>query len=56
MLINKKINIPENLINLARKTPSIPVGIVCAHHQSSMESSKQAYELGLINPSFIGTT
>ena len=54
MLSRKKIVIPENLIRLAKKTPSVPVGIVCAHHQSSMESSKQAYELGLINPTFIG--
>ena len=54
MLSHKKIVVPENLISLAKKTPSVPVGIVCAHHQSSMESSKQAYELGLINPTFIG--
>ena len=54
MLSRKKIVIPENLIRLAKKTPSVPAGIVCAHHQSSMESSKQAYELGLINPTFIG--
>ena len=27
---------------------------VCAHHESSMDSSKQACELGLINPIFIG--
>ena len=54
MLSNKKIVVPENLINLAKKTPYIPVGIVCAHHQSSMLSSKQACELGLINPTFIG--
>ena len=54
MLSRKKIVVPENLIRLAKKTPSVPVGIVCAHHQSSMESSRQAYELGLINPIFIG--
>ena len=54
MLSQKKIVLPENLINLAKKIPFVPVGIVCAHHQSSMLSSKQAYELGLINPTFIG--
>ena len=54
MLSQKKIVLPENLINLAKKIPFVPVGIVCAHHQSSMLTSKQAYELGLINPTFIG--
>ena len=54
MLSRKKIVVPENLINLAKKSPFVPVGIVCAHHQSSMESCKQAYDLGLINPIFIG--
>ena len=54
MLSLKKIVLPENLINLAKKTPFVPVGIVGAHHQSSMLSSKLAYELGLINPTFIG--
>ena len=54
MLSRKKIVVSENLINLAKKTPSVPVGIVCAHHQSSIISSKQAFDLGLINPTFIG--
>ena len=54
MLSRKNIVVPENLISLAKKTPFVPVGIVCAHHQSTMESCKQAYDLGLINPTFIG--
>ena len=54
MLSNIKAIVPENLIFLAKKTPNIPVAIVCAHHESSMDSSKQACELGLINPIFIG--
>ena len=54
MLSRKKIVVPENLISLAKKTPFVPVGIVCAHHQSTMESCKQAYDLGLINTTFIG--
>ena len=32
----------------------MPVAIVCAHHASAMDSSKQACNLGLINPIFIG--
>ena len=54
MLSRKNIIVPENLISLAKKTPFVPVGIVCAHHQSTMESCKQAYDLSLINPTFIG--
>ena len=54
MLTNKKIVVPANLINLAKKTLSVPVGIVCAHHESAMISAKQAYELRLIEPIFIG--
>ena len=54
MLTNKKIVVPKNLINLAKKTTLIPAGIVCAHHESTMISAQQAYELSLINPTFIG--
>ena len=54
MLSNIKAIVPENLIFLAKKTPKMPVAIVCAHHESSMDSSKQACELGLIDPIFIG--
>ena len=54
MLTNKKIVVPTNLINLAKKTLSVHVGIVCAHHESTMISTKQAYELNLIEPIFIG--
>ena len=54
MLSNTEVIIPENLISLARKTPNMPVAIVCAHHKSTIDSSKQACEIGLINPIFIG--
>jgi phosphate acetyltransferase len=54
MLSNTEVIAPENLIFLAQKTPNIPVGIVCAHHRSSMEAAKQAFDLGLIDPVFIG--
>jgi len=54
MLSTKKIVVPTNLIHLAKKTSSVPVGIICAHHESTMISAKQAYELSLIVPIFIG--
>ena len=54
MLSNTKAIVPENLIFLAQKTPNIPVAIVCAHHASSMESTKKAADLNLINPTFVG--
>ena len=54
MLCNIKAVVPENLIFLAQKTPNMPVAIICAHHSSSMESSKQACDLNLINPIFVG--
>ena len=52
---NEKIApVPKNLITLAKKTPFINVGIVCAHQKFTMESAKLAYESSLINPIFIG--
>ena len=54
MLSNIKAIVPENLIFLAKKTPNMPVAIICAHHKSSMDSTNQACELGLINPLLIG--
>jgi len=54
MLTSKNIVVPKNLINLAKKTSLIPVGLVCAHHESTMISAKQAFELSLIEPIFIG--
>ena len=54
MLSSNKAIVPENLIFLAKKTPNMPVAVICAHHTSVMESSKKACDLGLINPTFIG--
>ena len=54
MLTKKEVLIPNNLISLAIKTPNIPAGIVCADHNSSMDSAKKAVELNLIKPIFIG--
>ena len=54
MLSKNITTVPENLISLAKKTASVHVGIVCAHQASTIESAKQAYELDLIHPIFIG--
>ena len=54
MLSNNKVDVPENLISLAKKTSQMPVGIVSAHQRAAMESAKQACELDLIQPIFIG--
>ena len=54
MLSQNKAIVPENLISLAKKTSQIPVGIVSAHQAAAMESAKQAFELNLIKPIFIG--
>jgi phosphate acetyltransferase len=54
MLSQNKAVVPENLISLAKKTSQMPVGIVSAHQTATMESSKQAFELNLIKPIFIG--
>ena len=54
MLSQNKAVVPENLISLAKKTSQIPVGIVSAHQTAAMESAKQAFELNLIIPIFIG--
>ena len=54
MLSQNKASVPENLISLANKTSQMPVGIVSAHQVAAMESAKQAFELNLIKPIFIG--
>ena len=54
MLSQNKASVPENLISLAKKTSQMPVGIVSAHQAAAMESAKQAFELNLIIPIFIG--
>ena len=54
MLSKLKAIVPENLILLAKKTPKIPVGIVCANHKASIESAKEACDMNIINPIFIG--
>ncbi len=54
MLTTKEAQIPNNLISLAKKTPNIAAGIICADHDSSMDSAKKSVELSLIKPIFIG--
>ncbi len=54
MLSKLKAIVPESLISLAKKTPKIPVGIVCANHSASIESAKKACDINLIDPIFIG--
>ena len=36
MLSNIKAIVPENLIQLAKKTPKVPVAIVCAPQESCL--------------------
>ena len=54
MLTSKEAKIPINLISVAKKTPCMTAGIVCANHDSSIDSAKKAVELDLISPVFIG--
>ena len=54
MLTKKEAYIPNNLISLAKKTPDLSAGIICADHDSTIESAKKSVELSLIKPIFIG--
>jgi len=54
MISNKEAQIPNNLLSFAQKSPNLSAGIICANHDSSMESAKKAVELNLIEPIFIG--
>ena len=54
MLTKKEAQIPNNLISFAKKTPDVSAGIVCANHDSAMDSAKKAVDLNLIKPIFIG--
>ena len=54
MLSKLKAIVPQSLISLAKKTPKISVGIVCANHSASIESAKEACDINLIDPIFIG--
>ena len=54
MLSSKKIICPENLLKLAKTKGPVKVVIVNAGKAVSIESTKQAFDAGLIEPVFIG--
>ena len=54
MLSNKKIICPEQLLNLAKTKGPVKVAIVNAGKAVLIESTKQAFDEGLIEPVFIG--
>ena len=54
MLSNKEIICPEQLLKLAKAKGPIKVVIVNAGKAVSIESTKQAFDEGLIDPVFIG--
>ena len=54
MLSKSKAKAPKSLISLAKKTPKIPVAIICANHSASINSAKEASNMDLIDPIFIG--
>jgi phosphate acetyltransferase len=54
MLSSKKIICPEKLLKLAKTKGPVKVVIVNAGKAVSIESSKQAFDEGLIEPVFIG--
>ena len=54
MLSSKEIVCPENLLKLAKTKGPVKVVIVNAGKAVSIESTKQAFDAGLIEPVFIG--
>ena len=54
MLSNKEIICPEKLLKLAKTKGPVKVVIVNAGKAVSIESTKQAFDAGLIEPVFIG--
>ena len=54
MLSSKEIICPEKLLNLAKTKGPVKVVIVNAGKAVSIESTKQAFDEGLIEPVFIG--
>ena len=56
MLSKLKAIVPNNLLALAKKTPKIPVAIVCANHSSTIESAKEACDMDLFDPISVSYT
>ncbi len=54
MLINVENELPKNLISLAKKKRTTKIAIVCANQFAAMQSAKEAYDINLIDPIFIG--
>ena len=54
MLTLKEAQIPDNLLSIAKKTPDLSAAIICADHDSSIESAKKSVQMNLIKPIFIG--
>ena len=50
----KKLSVPNNLINVAKKTGTVTAAIVNAGEIFPMESVHKAVQHNLINPTFIG--
>ncbi len=47
-------SIPENLINLASKSPNVKAAVVCADQKSILNAINESIKLNLINPILIG--
>ena len=54
MLSNKEIICPNNLLDVAHKKKGVKAAIVNAGKLVVMEAVKQAVDVGLIKPIFIG--
>ena len=54
MLSNRKIECPNNLLNLAKMSRPLKAGIVSAGNTLAMESALEATKMSLIVPVFIG--
>lgn len=54
MLSKEPISYPTRLLDLALKKGPVPVAVINAHEALPMQSSKEAFEMGLIQPTLIG--
>ena len=46
--------LPEDLKNIAMKTPNISAAVVCPDHETVLSAVKEAKDINLINPTLIG--
>ena len=54
MFPNNKTSVPDNLIKISKNKGRVRACIVFSHDYSTLTSAKNAYDLGLIEPVFIG--